>query len=167
MKINPLPPLEVLNTLLNYDPETGVFRWKQLLRRNQISEDSIAGSLKENGYIVITISNKQYPAHRLAYKMYYGIEPHGMLDHIDLNKSNNRINNLRIATIAQNHANTKARITNRTGVKGVSLRSHGYIARFRFNKKEIHLGTYKTIKEASLAYEQATKKYFGEFARTS
>ena len=166
MKINPLPSLELLNTFLHYDPETGEFRWKKS-PSNNVFENSIAGSKHPNGYINIQFLNKDYRAHRLAYKMYYGIEPDGMLDHIDLNKSNNRINNLRIATIAQNQANTKARNTNRTGVKGVSLRSYGYIARFRFNKKEIHLGTYKTIEEASLAYEQATKKYFGEFARTS
>ena len=166
MKINPLPPLEVLNTLLHYDPETGEFRWKQL-RRNQISENSIAGYRHGSGYIHIKISGKKYPAHRLAYKMHYGIEPDGILDHIDTNRSNNRILNLRIATIAQNNANSKVRSHSLTGVKGVSPISRGYRARIKLDKKEIYLGYYKTIEEAKSAYDKAAKEYHGEFARTS
>lgn len=166
MKINPLPSLELLNTLLHYDPETGVFRWKKCLN-TKISENSIAGYLNDKGYIIIAILNKDYKAHRLAYKIYYGIEPDGMLDHIDMNKSNNRIINLRIATRSQNGANAKGRNNSLTGVKGVSLKNHRYTARINFNYKEIWLGSYKTIEEAKLAYETAAKEYYGEFARTN
>lgn len=166
MKINPLPPLEVLNTLLHYDPETGEFRWKQL-RRNQISENSIAGHRHVSGYIHIKISGKVYKAHRLAYKMYYGIEPDDILDHIDMNRSNNRILNLRIATRSQNVANSKVRSHSLTGVKGVCCISNRFRARIRFDKKEIFLGSYQTLEEAKSAYDKAAKEYYGEFARTS
>lgn len=168
MKINPLPPLELLNTLLNYDPETGVFRWKQL-RRNQISENSIAGCNGKNGYVSITISNKTYLAHRLAYKMHYGLDPVDLVDHIDGDRSNNCISNLRDATTSQNLRNTGLRKTNTSGFKGVSwdLKKKKWRAYIMYDGKRIHLGYYRTKEESALAYEKAAKEYYGEFARTS
>lgn len=86
------------------------------------------------------------------------------IDHEDRNGLNNTRSNLRIATRMQNSANKGAQHNNKLGVKGVSERRGGYLAVISVNKKRIHLGDYKTIEEAKQAYDEAAKKYFGEFS---
>jgi len=90
----------------------------------------------------------------------------GAPDHKDGNKLNCRRSNLRGATSAQNKANTGPRKTNKLGVKGVGRWPNGrYTARITVNRKQIHLGYFDTIQEASDAYFEAAKRYYGEFAR--
>ena len=168
MKSNPLPSVEELNEFLNYDPDTGQFTWKT--RRGRIRAGSIAGSLhKHTRYVHIKINGKSYQSHRLAYKMFYGSDPVDMLDHIDCDKSNNRIANLRDATNAQNKINTGPPKNNTSGFKGVSANSDSskkpWAAQIIINKKKIHLGRYKTKEEAALTYEKAAKELYGEFVR--
>ena len=91
------------------------------------------------------------------------------VDHINMNRLDNRRCNLRIATKAQNSYNRPARRDNTSGYKGVWFRSNVknkcWIAEIRINGKKIHIGTYQTKEEAALAYNEAAKKYHGEFAR--
>jgi hypothetical protein len=166
-KPNPLPSLAELNDLLDYDPETGLFTWKKN-RGKRVCAGSIAGNLHHSGYINIRINGKLYPTHRLAYKMCYGSDPVGMLDHINMDKSNNRIANLRDATATQNQRNKRAPKNNTSGFKGVCWypTRKSWRAHIKINKKFTHLGYYKTKEEAALAYEKAAKELFGEFART-
>ena len=84
---------ERVRAVLNYDSETGIFRWK-IGMGHQIA-GRIAGSLHCHGYILICIDYAKYPAHRLAWAHYYGAWPRMALDHIDECKSNNKIANLR------------------------------------------------------------------------
>lgn len=166
--MKPLPSLAELNDLLDYNPETGLFTWKKS-RSGNGGVGSIAGSLqKETGYISITINRKRFRAHRLAYKMYHGSDPVDQVDHIDMDRANNCIANLRDATNSQNRRNTRPPKTNTSGFKGVSLHSNGkkWEAQIKINYKTTYLGSYKTKEEAALAYEKAAKEYFGDFART-
>lgn len=167
-KSNPLPSLAELNDLLDYNPETGLFTWKK--NRGNVRAGSIAGTLHRTGYVHITINRKIYKAHRLAYKMYYGSDPVDQVDHIDCDRSNNRIANLRDATPSQNHANTKRSGTNTSGFKGVcpnpNSRKNPWRAQIEINNKNIYLGSHKTKEEAALAYEKAAKEHHGDFART-
>jgi hypothetical protein len=168
-KPNPLPSLAELNDLLDYDPETGIFTWKKFVS-GTAGVGSIVGTLHPTGYIHICINRKKYPAHRLAYKMYHGSDPVDMIDHIDCDKTNNRIANLRDATNTQNKRNTGLSKNNTSGIKGVGVnpcsRKNPWRAQIEINNKCINLGSYKTKEEAALAYEKAAKEYFGEFART-
>ena len=106
MKAKPLPPLEVVVKELNYNPDTGVITWKKGRkgRRKQ------AGHLhKGHGYYTICIDGKSYVAHRIAWLLHYGEDPGEMvIDHIDRDKTNNKIDNLRKATHAQNTQNMRA-----------------------------------------------------------
>lgn len=167
-KSNPLPSVAELNDLLDYDPETGLFTWKK--SRGHVRAGSIAGHVHSRGYVVIKINRMRYVAHRLAYKMCYGSNPVNQVDHIDCNKSNNRIANLRDATPSQNHANTRVRKKTPSGIKGVYMTSNRekfpWKACIKINKKSTYLGSYKTKEEAGLAYEKAAKEHYGEFART-
>jgi hypothetical protein len=168
MKFTPLPSLDELNDLLDYDPETGIFTWKKTLSSSAVA-GSIAGYIHNiEGYANIKINRKSYRAHRLAYKMYYGLDPVDQVDHIDCDKANNRIANLRDATQTQNMGNTRLYKTNTSGFKGVcwSCKRKKWVAGITINYKKILLGFYKTKEEAALAYEKAAKEYHGEFART-
>ncbi|EWD85821.1 hypothetical protein L471_04520 [Klebsiella pneumoniae BIDMC 34] len=98
---------ELLRTLLEYDPQTGIFRWK-IKASSSAHPGDIAGCIDGQGYRVIRIYGKNRKAHRLAWLYVYGDEPE-VIDHIDRNRSNNAIENLRAVTFSQNSANRAAK----------------------------------------------------------
>lgn len=160
--------LERLKELLDYNPETGFFRWK--IRRSWVAKPgSIAGTRTKRGYVAITIDQKIYMAHNLAWFYHYGEWPKTELDHRDTDGMHNAIDNLREATSSQNKTNQKVRRTNTTGFKGVSKKagSIGYQAKITVRGKQIHLGYFETPEEAHEAYVSAANANFGEFARVS
>lgn len=154
-----------LKSLLDYDPDTGIFIWK-VDRGNNKTKGLQAGSLHVTGYIHISIDNKIYQAHRLAWLYMTGDWPDQHIDHIDRIRNNNKWNNLRKANRQQNAANQKLRKTNKSGYKGVSWdqRSGKYVSVIRVNNKIKHLGYYDDPKEAYCKYLENAKKYFGDYA---
>lgn len=122
---------------------------------------------KVHGYIRINVDSKNYAAHKLIWLYVYGEWPTSIIDHINGIKDDNRIINLRIASYSKNSANSKIERKNSSGRKGVSLDKECglYRARIMVNYKPMHLGRFKTIKEAAAAYDIAAKIYHGEFAR--
>lgn len=154
---------EYLRSALDYDRYTGVFRWKT--PRPKIVVGSIAGQLKHDGYWMIKLDGRMYLAHRLAWLFIYGKWPDEYLDHINMNRSDNRIPNLREATYAQNQHNTKSRKNNTLGFKGVTAHGRKYRASIRLGGKPTHLGLFATPQEASAAYWAAASSARGDFAR--
>jgi len=126
---------------------------------------SIAGTITSNGYLSIRVDKKNYKAHRLVYLYHHGYLPN-IIDHIDRDKLNNKIENLREATISQNNVNTKIRKDNASGLKGVTWHkaSNKWCAQIMVNCKQNHIGLFLDIEDARAAYLQARRKYFGEFA---
>lgn len=110
--------LERLRELLEYDPETGIFRWK--VSRGNAKMQSVAETLHPKGYLDIRIDGKTYKAHRLAWFISQEEWPKAEIDHHDGIPSNNRILNLREATSSENGCNTKTRKDNTSGHKGIS-----------------------------------------------
>src|SRR5690554_1482515 len=110
---------ETLINLLEYDLVTGVFRWRR--RRRGVRPDRLAGFNMKNGYLGIGIDGKNYYAHRLAWIYVHGEIPEGMhIDHINGDKRDNRIANLRVGTQGQNLQNLRAaRSDNKLGMLGV------------------------------------------------
>lgn len=162
---------EALLAILCYEPETGNFTWKaRNTCSNKIYEGKVAGSVysAKKPYIRITIENVNYSAHRLAWFYVYGAWPKGQIDHINGDKSDNKIINLREASHAQNNQNKKVRKDSATGIKGVSFdkRTNKYRASIRVDGALISLGFFKTPEQARFAYHQAAKNYFGEFANS-
>lgn len=160
--MNPLPAYDHLRDLLAYDPATGVFTWR-VSTSNRVKIGDIAECRDRAGYVVIRIDGVLYRAHRLAWLYHYGIEPTVFIDHIDMDKSNNRIANLRLATKSQNQANTKARKDNALGVKGVyfDVKRNKYQVKIRRQ----HIGRFESLADAIAAYVVAAKQEFGDFAR--
>lgn len=147
-----------LKTLLDYDPQTGVFRRKTKWGRKNIGDEP--GCLSPQGYWQIGLLGKTYPAHRLAWLYHYGVWPENDIDHINRNRADNRIENLRAVTRSVNLHNSAPSRRNSSGVLGVtSSRSaaHPWEARIKIEYKSVYLGSYATKEEAAAAQEGARR----------
>lgn len=150
---------------LTYNSVTGVIFWNASKSKSTKAGD-IAGSVLKSGYRTIGILGKSVKAHRLAWFIHYGYWPTKQIDHINGNKDDNRISNLREATRTENNRNSVKPITNKTGYKGVCWvdRRGKYQAQIRDGGKSIFLGYFDCPEEAHSAYCDAAKKLHKEFA---
>jgi hypothetical protein len=140
-----------LQSLYNYSAETGEF--VRLTSAGGYIKNTIAGSTDTYGYRQLSIDWKKVLAHRLAWLFVYGALPDGEIDHINGNRSDNRIINLRLSSRSVNTQNIRlARKTSITGVLGVSPQGMKFQARINSNGKQRHLGTFQTKEEAHEAY---------------
>jgi hypothetical protein len=150
--------LERLKELLDYDARTGIFTWKKAAA-NRTVVGSIAGTFTVKGYVKIQIDRRMYSAHRLAWFYFYGTWPDGIIDHINRNKKDNRIINLRVVSASQNMRNCDLRATNTSGHKGVSYFAHRrkWAAQIRIHGKNWVVGMFDTPEAASAAYKNAAE----------
>jgi hypothetical protein len=157
---------ERLRELLDYDPETGVFRWK-IYRNGRAKVGYIAGGFDKCGHRRIAIDGRFYPSHRLAWLYQTGKWPVALIDHINMVPDDNRFCNLREATKSQNGWNTGKRSDNTSGFKGVTWAKNvrRWMAQIQVHGKNKHLGTFDTPEQAHAAYAAAAKEFHGEFAR--
>ena len=126
-----------------------------------------AGYLRNNGYIEIALHGQKMAAHRLAWLFGHKEDPGDkQIDHINSDRADNRIANLRLATQKQNMSNLRKRDGTTSVYKGVSWykRKRKWIAQIRINGKSTHLGCFHDELAAHMAYCQAAQKHFGEFA---
>lgn len=165
--------------ILDYNPETGEFRWKDrppemsggsiqsqhhtCARINSRFSGKIAGKIVD-GYRRICIFYVQYPAHRLAWLIMTDAWPSCGIDHINLDRSDNRWANLREATPNQNSANVRSKTNNLKGAYWIEDK-HKWRSNITVNGKTIYLGLFPSEKDAHEAYCNAAKRFFGEFAR--
>ena len=145
---------------LNYDKETGVFTWKHDGTRG-VKAGHVAGSRMTSGYIALSVSGKKALGHRIAWLFANGEFAQGNIDHINRDKSDNRISNLRLATPEQNAQNRLKNCKNTSGYKGVTWhkRDERWQAAITIKGKVFHLGYYKNPEQASVAYIEASKKH--------
>lgn len=151
-----------LRELFDYDSVSGDLLWRQTLS-NRALKGSIAGCVDDKDHICVQVMGRSYRAHRLIWIYHHGHIPDKMqIDHIDRNRSNNRIDNLRLCTSSQNSANRTAKSS--TGFKGVRRNGKRYQAVLKHDGKFKTLGTYDTPEEAHEVYLGAAKEIWGEFA---
>jgi HNH endonuclease/AP2 domain len=160
-------------SLLDYEPETGLFRWK--VRRNSRGGSTfpgkIAGTRSPYGYVQINVAQRIWLAHRLAFLFMLGRVPEKGLevDHINGDRTDNRWANLREVTRQQNNYNLGVSRRNVSGTKGVSWNASSgkWLARIKVGGRVVHLGLYSTVEAASAARRAGEQKYHGEFARSA
>lgn len=127
---------EIVQELLDYDPETGLFFWKERQpkwfkegvfskeRNAKVWNSKYAGkeasTLGKNGYKIISVFKKRNYAHRLAWLFTFGNLPDSHIDHINGNSIDNRIENLREVDNQENHLNMKLSIKNKSGIPGIT-----------------------------------------------
>lgn len=140
-----------LRDLLDYDPETGVFTRKR--------GSGPVGTLYDTGYLKIRVDAHRYMAHRLAWLHVHGEWPDGVIDHINGNKLDNRMSNLRVVSIAENNQNIRSsRAFSRTGVLGVRVHGDRYAAQINSMGKTVHLGVFASASDAHAAYVSAKRE---------
>ena len=159
-----LKPLKVaditaseVRELCEYNPETGEF----IIRiRN-------AGGRRKNGYWYVSIAGRQILAHRLAWLLTHGYWPVHTIDHINGNRSDNRLENLREADWSENLCNSKLQQRNISGIKGVTWNrgKNAWAAKIVWRRKEEFLGYFKDLIEAMAARRLAEDRLHGRFAR--
>lgn len=162
-KPKPPPNLDRLRELLDYDPETGEFRWRTSGKGR--SGLRAGNSDPSHGYIRIMVEGRSYYAHRLALLLAHGVMPPDQVDHINGCRADNRLINLRCATHAENARNHQKTPKNTTGFKGVVRSGRKFVAQIKSNGKVHYLGIFSVAEDAHAAYCDAASKLYGEFAR--
>ncbi len=153
--------MDKLKEHLAYDPETGIFTRIASSRTDRIGLP--AGTVGRNGYVYINVGGKLYLGHRLAWFFTYGVAPEGHVDHINRDRADNRIANLRECPTKHrgNAQNMGVRPTNTSGFTGVHWfkRIGKWQVYINVNSKRISLGYYADIEDAKGAYAKAKAKY--------
>ena len=174
-----LPSPEVLRQLLRYEPGTGKLFWRErgpewFTRGGSAAawNDAFAGREAFTaddgaGYRQGSIFDQSFRAHRIAWAISYGVWPQNHIDHINGDKSDNRLCNLRDASRSENMSNSQKRVDNTSGFKGVSRAAGKWVARIYARGKKHHIGYFDTAEDAAAAYAKASAELHGEFGRVS
>lgn len=154
---------EYLKDNMRYDPLTGQIWWTKPLGKRKL--DKPIGSVDGRGYLQVTTPHGNLKLHRVAWFLYYGVWPLGkQIDHINGIKTDNRLENLRLATNQQNSLNSRAHKDNfYSHYKGVSFdkRHNKWVARFSSK----HLGYFKTEEEAAISYDKYLRSLNSVYTR--
>ncbi len=146
-----------IKEVMHYDPETGEFSW--LKSSGTMKKGSRAGADHHEGYRKIKLNRITYQAHRLAWLYVHGCWPREHVDHINGDKGDNRICNLREATMAQNKQNShRPNSNNKIGLLGVSKSGERFHAKITKFAKCIHIGSFDTAEQAHEAYLSAKRQ---------
>jgi len=162
---------DLLRQILRYDPQTGVLVWRQRprcmfpsdqeeRRWNSRYAGKVAFSKNVHGYLDGMVFRRMRNAHSVAWAIHTGQKPpaNKQIDHINGDKTDNRLENLRLVSRSENCRNTPIRRNNKTGVMGVVKKGNRWIANIH-NGKQIYLGSFETLEEAAQARKNAEAKY--------
>ena len=166
-----LPYYELAKSMLDYNSLDGCFKWSKdrVGKGRPFKKGDLAGGYdNRSGYHYISFRikgvAKHLKAHRLAWYITYGELP-DIIDHIDGDKTNNSIRNLRECRVMQNSFNRGKTKHNKTGYKGIFKRKdcNRWCAQIRYNGVKYHLGSFESPEEASEAYNKKAQELHGEF----
>ena len=158
---------ERLRELFEYRDDGNLIR-KVSVGGTRARKGDVVNTSSSSGYYIVGIDKKKYLIHRLIFLYHRGYLTKGLLlDHIDGNKTNNRIENLREVTKSQNAHNSKLRVDNTSGVKGVAWDelTQKWCSRIKLNRKTYYFGFYDTIEEAKAAAIAGRNELHGDFAK--
>lgn len=154
--------IEQVRNLFNYDPNSGKLTWK-ISPRYGINVGDEAGNAHPDGARRVMVKQVAYLYHRLCWAHHYGEWPKFFIDHINGDRADCRIENLRDVELEHNAHNTvKARRHNTTGFMGVTPSGKRFIAAIQVKKKARYLGTFDTPEEAHAAYVRAKREFLPE-----
>jgi len=152
---------ERAKSLLKYDPETGILTWKAPECKPSKAGKEASAINKASGYARVFIDGIHLFAHRVAWMVYHGKPPSGVIDHINGIRHDNRLCNLRDATLSMNRQNLRNESTRSTsGFLGVSFRKslNLFEAKIGYEGKSITIGYFKSPEDAHDAYVQRKRQ---------
>ena len=155
---------DLANKLFLY--KNGKLFWKSKLNQfSRVKIGSETGYLASDGYIRTKIKQKLYGNHQIIFLMFNGYIPE-QVDHINRDRLDNRIENLRAATNSQNQHNKSIAKNNTSGIQGVTWNKNAkkWYVQLMFKKKQMYFGAYKDLELAELVISEVRKKYHGDFA---
>jgi hypothetical protein len=155
-----------LKHLLMYDPVSGAFAWRNPTSKKYAPGD-VVRSIGAGGYLRVGLDKRRYLLHRLAWLYVHGVFPAVEIDHINQDKTDNRLTNLRLATRMQNAQNVRMRCNNKSGVKGVSwdVDRQRWRAQINVEGKRRYLGLFDSVESAGAAYAAAANKHHTHMAK--
>lgn len=158
------PNIDALFGTFDVDFDAGTLRWKNTIN-SRARRGSRAGTLNGAGYRQVALNGTLLLEHRVIWAMLHKKWPTKELDHIDSNRSNNSVSNLRLATRSQNACNGRPHKNNSSGVKGVhwSAARKTWNAQITLHGKGIHIGVFNTLADATIAVRKARRQIHGEF----
>lgn len=161
--------VEYARKCISYDPSSGIFTSRLFMGSGKRLPGDPLGSVGSHGYMTTMVAGRAYLLHRLAWFMVHGRWPKEAIDHIDQNKLNNRLSNLRECTLGENNWNLPLSPLNSSGVTGVhwDKRSGRWMATIRADGKTKYLGKFKQKDDAASAYQSAVSRYRGHFLEAS
>ena len=151
-----------------FDYKDGNLYWKnKTTNLSRVKINAIAGSTGKKGYLQIGINQKLYLAHRVIFLMHHGYMP-DFVDHIDGNKENNFIENLREASRGQNRMNSKLQLNNKSTIKNVNWhkKQNKWVVQLGVEGKKLYFGAYFDLNVAKFVAETMRHKYHKQFARS-
>jgi hypothetical protein len=159
------PDPSTLRQLFNYNPETGELSWK--IKRGKCFPGKVITCRNDKGYVLVRLNDRNYRVHRIIWAMVYDKWPEFEIDHINGIRDDNKIDNLREATRAQNMKNLVTPVTNKTGFKGVSWHkaAQKWQAHIRADGINYYLGIFDNPEDAHKAYVEASQKMHGIFGK--
>lgn len=156
--------VEKAQQLLTYDADTGYLYWKHDMCNRRIKAGTRAGSRTTTGYMEIRFGRKPVMQHRVAWFLYHGFLPECQLDHINRDKADNRISNLRMAPENAHHNNQNRNIgkNNTSGAIGVMWNpvTYNWLVRIKVKGHSIYVGSFKCFDDAVAARKAAELRYF-------
>jgi len=164
----PLPPVDVVRALIDYNPETGSFVWRErpgnmfpAMRHALMWNKRFAGKAAFNikhhaGYLYGGLFGSNFSSHRIAWYHAHGVVP-DEIDHINGNRADNRLCNLREVTRRENCKNAAKRSSSRSGITGISWDQVNFRWHVRIGRK--HIGRFKDFEEAIAARKAAEAEY--------
>lgn len=155
--------MSLINDNLDVNIYTGLVTWK--VDRPGVRKGRSAGTMRTDGYLSLQLYGQTFTLHRLIWYVAHGRMPHCKVDHINGDRADNRIINLREATNSQNCMNSKIRVHNTSGITGVTwhTKRKEWRAFISIDKKIRHLGSFKIKEDAIVARRNAEKIHYGEF----
>lgn len=146
-----------LKEILDYEPSTGEFKWKASRLRSSVG--SVAGTKHGGGYLAVMLDGNGYLMHRLAWLWVHGEWPKGEVDHMNGDKKDNRIENLRDVPRRINMQNLRKHRSNSShGVMGVYKQAGKWVATVQTDKKKLYLGRFVCPLVAHIAYLEAKRR---------
>lgn len=149
-----------VRSILDFDAKTGVFTWRPGYHRSVVA-GRVAGRVNGKGYATISIKNNHYQSHRLAWLHFYGEWPSGQIDHINRNKLDNSIKNLRVVTASENCLNRDQPKSKYSNERGVTFHKSNNKWQAQIclpgRNGSTYIGSFESKEDAVLAYKEARR----------